>query len=370
MDRTLCFTGMDRAEGDQLAAAFEDANRRIGGAWRLVPEAEAATLVIDVDSIYGHMTWLRAQHGAQRVVSLTANPRGGHGTTLHRPVSASSLEALLRELDGEEAPAAPAPPAAPMITPTGGGRGAGADAEPTVPAFARAATPEPTPPPPPPPAAIDAPRPATPAPAPAREDAAAEPPAPEAAQAAEASDAPRVATLLVEGLLAGPSRLRRPGLPDLLLDPATRSWRGDGTLKPWLGWGHEEVRAEDAEPVDAAALEAAGKPQPYARLLWLCALAEGRGQLIGLPADARVQLLKWPQVEREFPRHFRIATAMMKGPATVAEIAALSSVEPGEVADYVNASLAVGHAEPWVDASAGQAPPRGLFNRLRGLRGP
>jgi hypothetical protein len=61
---------------------------------------------------------------------------------------------------------------------------------------------------------------------------------------------------------------------------------------------------------------------------------------------------------------------MMKGPATVAEIAALSSVEPAEVADYVNASLAVGHAEPWVDASAGQAPPRGLFNRLRGLRGP
>lgn len=352
MDRTLCFTGMDRAEGEQLAAAFEDANRRLGGAWRLAPEAEAATLVIDVDSIYGHMTWLRAQHGAQRVVSLTANPRGGHGTTLHRPVSAASLEALLRELDGEEAPAAPAPPAAPMITPTGGGRGASADAEPTVPAFA-----------------------------PAREDAAAEPPASVAAQAAEppasvpaqvaeASDAPRVATLLVEGLLAGPSRLRRPGLPDLLLDPATRSWRGDGTLKPWLGWGHEEVRAEDAEPVDAAALEAAGKPQPYARLLWLCALAEGRGQLIGLPADARVQLLKWPQVEREFPRHFRIATAMMKGPATVAEIAALSSVEPGEVADYVNASLAVGHAEPWVDASAGQAPPRGLFNRLRGLRGP
>ncbi|MGI0495491.1 hypothetical protein ACN4EG_27250, partial [Alkalinema pantanalense CENA528] len=207
MDRTLCFTGMDRAEGEQLAAAFEDANRRLGGIWRLAPEAEAATLVIDVDSIYGHMTWLRAQHGPQRVVSLTANPRGGHGTTLHRPVSAASLEAMLRELDGEEAPAAPAAvagqAAAPMITPSGTGRAASPDAEPTIPAFARPATPA-VAPTPRAPIAIDEPAP-TAAPVPPREDA-----FPASTEAAEAlPEVPRVATLLVEGLLAGPSRLRR-----------------------------------------------------------------------------------------------------------------------------------------------------------------
>ena len=91
-------------------------------------------------------------------------------------------------------------------------------------------------------------------------------------------------------------------------------------------------------------------------------LAEGRGQLIGLPADARVQLLKWPQVEREFPRHFRIATAMMKGPQTIAEIAAGSGSPAEDVADFINANLATGFAEP---APGGGG---GLLGRLRGTR--
>jgi transketolase N-terminal domain/subunit len=45
-------------------------------------------------------------------------------------------------------------------------------------------------------------------------------------------------------------------------------------------------------------------------LSWYGGLVEGKGELLpGFPADAEYHLTKWPQTEREFPRHFRIATA-------------------------------------------------------------
>ncbi|HIY71561.1 MAG TPA: hypothetical protein H9827_08840, partial [Candidatus Luteimonas excrementigallinarum] len=76
-----------------------------------------------------------------------------------------------------------------------------------------------------------------------------------------------------------------------------------------------------------------------------------------------------PQTEREFARHFRIATAMMKGPATLAEIVEASGAEPGEAADFINANLATGFAEfvPEPEPEP-EAPPRptGFFKRLRG----
>ena len=104
--------------------------------------------------------------------------------------------------------------------------------------------------------------------------------------------------------------------------------------------------------------------QPLARLQWL------GGLLSGEAADGRYLLKKWPQTEREYPKHFRIATVMMKGPASVAEIAEASGVAPEEVAGFINAHLATGHAE----AVAGEpsppheppSKPSGLFGRMRG----
>ena len=100
--------------------------------------------------------------------------------------------------------------------------------------------------------------------------------------------------------------------------------------------------------LDAAAAEAAlasaGDPQPLSRLTWLLALGGGDGRLGSHGAQTRFQLGKWPQVEREFPKHFRIATVMLKAPATVSEIALASGASEAEVADYVNAALAAGHA--------------------------
>jgi hypothetical protein len=102
------------------------------------------------------------------------------------------------------------------------------------------------------------------------------------------------------------------------------------------------------------------------------ALMGGHGRLLpGHDPDGKYRLLKWPQTEREYPKHFRIATAMMKGPATIAEVAEASGVPQDEVADFVNANLATGYAE--LVPPAGQEPEPtaqksagGLFGRMRG----
>ena len=80
------------------------------------------------------------------------------------------------------------------------------------------------------------------------------------------------------------------------------------------------------------------------------------------------KLNKWPQTEREYPKHFRIATVMMKGPSLVSEIAEASGVTQAEVADFINANLATGFAE--VEREPEPVDPgktgSGLFGRLRG----
>ena len=64
----------------------------------------------------------------------------------------------------------------------------------------------------------------------------------------------------------------------------------------------------------------------------------------GTSPNAKFKLIKWPQSEREFPKHFRIATVMMKGPASLTEIAEQSGASLAEVTDFVNANLATGYA--------------------------
>src|SRR6185437_9899238 len=75
------------------------------------------------------------------------------------------------------------------------------------------------------------------------------------------------------------------------------------------------------------------------------------------------------QTEREFPRHFRIATAMMKQSAVPADIAQASGTPVDDVIDYINASLAAGwlaveRDEP-AQAEADAASRGNVLSRLR-----
>jgi hypothetical protein len=162
---------------------------------------------------------------------------------------------------------------------------------------------------------------------------------------------PGLPDFLAQGALPGPARLQRPGAPALAFDPASRTWAGSATLKPLLPLLGGAVAADEFVPIDAAEFErlkaAAGGAHPYLRLLWIAGLAAGRGHLLtGYTAAKKFVLTKWPQIEREYPKHFRIATVMMKGPALLREIAEQAGVPEGDVADFVNAGLVSGVIVP------------------------
>ncbi|MGY1520787.1 hypothetical protein [Luteimonas sp. A482] len=362
MSLTIGLAGMDPATETALKAAFIEANQRLGGRWQLLPETQADHIVVDMDSMYGPMSWLRLHASGKRVVGLTSATRAQTDFRLSRPFSADSIAALLQEV-ASEAEAKPAPaavdvvdvalPAAAEAAPAGA-----ADAPPAQPtAMPEAAGPIPSPAPEP----IDTQPVAEPAPA----------------SAEPATQPPQGATLFVRltsGELAGLRRYRRPSGPTLLIDAGARTYHGPAALKPLMPYFEGEVSEAALEVVDAATFEreaaAAGPPQPLARLVWVGALASGQGSLLpGHDPGAKYRLNRWPQTEREFPRHFRIATAMMRAPATLAEIAATSDIALEEIVDFVNANLATGAAEAVAEAApepVPQARSGGLLGRLRG----
>ena len=183
-----------------------------------------------------------------------------------------------------------------------------------------------------------------------------------------------LAAWLQHGALTGKVRYRQDGHPVLLIDASNDIWFGPAQLKPLAACFERGIEASDFEPLGAEEwareTASAGAAQPLSRLRWFDGLLAGGGALLpGLDPMGLFQLNKWPQTERESPRHFRIATQMMKGPATVAGLAAASGVPEADVADFVNANLATGFAAPVRDEPVvveEPAKPRGgLFGRLR-----
>ncbi len=338
---TLCFTGFSREEAAEVQRQFEQANT--DGRFALAPEADADILVIDMDSMYGHMTWLKARGGGKKTVAVTSGERAETDFLLRRPLGVDGLRGLLGELAAGAATAAPAAtPAAAFVPPVAIATRAAATAAIATPAVAAPA------------AAMAAPD-AVPPPE-------ADAPAHHASQdyiaayttgqmaAMPANLVPhesRLSDVLARGQLDRPARLQRSGAPALLLDPASQTWVGSATLKPLLPLLSLPVTAADFVPVDAAEFEAArlatGGAQPYLRLLWLSGLDAGRGQLlVGYSAAKKFVLTKWPQIEREYPKHFRLATVMMKGPALVRELVDGSGVAEADVVDFINAGLVTG----------------------------
>ncbi len=341
---SVFFTGMGSEEAAQLAALFADVNRRLGKRWKLAENADAAGLVvIDIDTLYGHMSWLRAQSQGQCVAALTSGEDADADHLLRRPVG---FDALLAILSGESAP-----------------RIAQHPEEPEIPAPA----PEPEPQPEPTPVAT-APQPSEPAPVPARPT----PQPPETRAAARprklfdyltAADAPR-----------GAAALSAPGVPALIVHFGRREYLGGGTIRPLLPHAQRAIEASEWKPLDDTRYDALkaqlGGVQPMSRLAWLAALGTNEGETpAGLAPETRFKLGKWPQIEREFPKHFRIATTMMKGFASASDIAANSGASLAEVNGFIAASLAAGHAEvEGLAESTAPAAQKSLLDRLRGGR--
>jgi hypothetical protein len=359
MAHSIGMTGMDPQTGAALTEALEQAIRKHGGAWRLAGDQDADYVFVDMDSMYGPMSWLRLHANGKRVIGVTSASRTQTDFHLGRPFDAGSVLALLQSI---------------VQSPT------------TIPVAD-----VPAPPPAPTTEATTAPVHATPAPAPsdrlpeeadlpADEEQVPEPLAapvsgPVQHPAAEATSDrdPVFLDWMAPGALTGRFRYQRGDGPALMIDADARQYHGPAGLKPLAEAVSGSVHKHEFLMVPAtewaAQAKAAGEPHPLARLQWFAGLVAGQGMLLpGHDSQAKYRLTKWPQTEREFPKHFRIATVMMKAPSTLSEIAEGSGVPIEEVTDFVNANLATGYAEAWREPEPDPEAQKtgGLFGRLRG----
>jgi len=328
--RTIAVTGVNEHDAARFATLISRHRHKLDCSWESAQAADADLLLVDIESAYGQMDWLRARSRGRLVIAYTsaAEPLEPE-LSLRKPVASAELIALLNRvgagIEGRPQTTNALQPAnAPTYEP------ASAAVEPNV---------DPVP----------APR----------------------------SPSPVVvATFLIDELLSAvegserPMRLVAEGLPSIIVDPVHQRWHAGVSLKALAGWCKRPLSRDQLVSLDAAEFANAIEilpGQPYSRLVWFARLTRSEGNLDpALPADARYRLNRWPQVEREFPKHFRIATAMMRGTGTVDEIAAQSTAGVGDVVEFINAYHAIGYVE--CESSAASAPAgdrSGLLDRMR-----
>ena len=150
---------------------------------------------------------------------------------------------------------------------------------------------------------------------------------------------------LNRSLLGGPASISLKGAPNLTLDPKEKVFHAASNLSELTPYCMLELPHSAWRPVTTHELSRLRIDQPaqaYSHLIWLDVLAHSQGRLAPhLDPGGRYKLKTSPQVERGFPNHLRIASAMAH-PAKLNEIAAASGVPMGEVFAMVNAYDAIG----------------------------
>ena len=348
---TVCVAGATEDVAARIHAMLDDQRTRLDARWRPAHHGNADVLLIDAESVYGHMDWLRAQASGRLVVALASSQDSyDPDFWLRTPIHAADLVAVLNRIGAQLGVKTAA-----QVTPI------------RAPSPAPVTAPAPVPAPVAAKGALDV--------RPAPQDTPTRPP-PVAPPAAPAE--PQHARNLLELIeregegspLAQRLRLQAEGLPEILLDPRERTWHSSSSLKGLSGWATRGLRADDARHIsdgDFAAAGASLPSQPLARLKWLVHLVRGDGQLEPtLDPNARYKLTRWPQSEREFPKHFRIATMMLKSAAPLEEIAELSGASVADVANFINAYHALGFIEPEAaERSQEDSRRSGLFGRMK-----
>lgn len=334
----IALSELESSDADLFRASLARLVNRLTQHWEWADLAHADLVIVDMDSLFGHMAWLKA-HGAGKHVITFARSGTVHGSdlVLGKPLNDDAFAAVLEQA---------------AISIDKAGAEVYEDESAQEQSVTRAASP-----------AFDAQTmqleavettvvPARTEPAhvmqldaagdmhPAAEPAVAAMPEPEPELELE-PDPVNVADALVR---RAPTSAMRVG--DLMIDPERDVYYADATLKSLKNSLEREPSALQSVDANALATARAGKPQPLARLRWFAGLVATPGELgWGLRDDEKYKLSRWPQTEREFPRHFRIATAMMKEAATPTDLAAAANVPVAEVNDYINASRAAGWLE-------------------------
>ncbi|HET7267518.1 MAG TPA: hypothetical protein VFJ15_05360 [Oleiagrimonas sp.] len=334
---TIALSGLDEADAAMFTQALD---AMPGDTWELVDRPPCTLLVVDIDTVWGHMDWLRATANGQQVITYTHDAQvRGCELIVQKPLQIDKLGALLESVENaqDDTAATAAPPAAPT-----------SDAS----------------------ATRDAPAMSVPELEP---EVVAEPVSEPPAAAATAPEVPPIPMTLGECLLAdritGPVAIKQADGLELALDPERGGYTGPSALKP-LEPLLDAPMSELQRLTPAATERMREAPAlPLTRLLWFAALSSTPGQLSpSLDPQAHYRLARWPQIEREFPRHFRIATAMMKRAGTLGDIASAANAPVADVADFVNAYSVAGYvtSEGGDDGGERDAAVRGgMFSRLR-----
>ena len=323
----IALSELETGDADLFRAALARLLGRLTQHWEWSDLAHADLVIVDMDSLFGHMAWLKAHATGKQVITHARSGKvHGSDLVLGKPFDDDAFAAVLeqagRVLD-QLAPAAVAEDAAP-IAPAPKPAATAAEH-----ATARVRAPQPV--------ELEHDM------AAAAEVAVAEPPAPEPAPAAfvpPPEPEPRtIAELLARKPPTGPVQVG-----ELLIDPEHGAYfTVEASLKPLRALLEREASALLPANIVQVNKARAGKAHPLLRLRWFAGLIATPGKLAhGLRHEERCKLARWPQTEREFPRHFRIATAMMKEAATPAGIAATSGAPLPDVIDYINASRAAG----------------------------
>ncbi|MFI4970407.1 MAG: hypothetical protein ACHP7D_09395 [Lysobacterales bacterium] len=333
---TVHFAGATAEVTARVNALLDEQRNHLDARWQPADHKSADLLLIDAESVYGHMDWLKAHGSGRLVATCVSTPEAFESEyCLRKPILAPALVTLLNQIGARLDAKAGA-----TVTPIR------ALAEKPAPAVTGSA----------PASAVTVPPPATPI------------------AAAAPKAAPPVLHLLdlldENPRMAGRLRLKADGMPTLFLDPRARTWHSASTLKAQSDWCARALAEGDVCMIGDGEFThavATMPGQPYARLQWLSHLILGDGNLDArLDANARYKLSRWPQSEREFPRHFRIATMMLKSAAPLEEIADLSGATLAEVANFVNAYHALGYIDHEQAEKAPEDTRRGgLFGRVR-----
>ncbi len=301
---TIALAGMSNEQIDAFRTALKIC---AAAGWTLVDGVQADLVVVDIDDSDEPLRRLRAEPGAARRIAVftdRADPLD-HELALKKPLYSNKLKSLLDCVDELLVQADTDASALPQPLPAG-------------PSEAQDATT----------ATID----------------------PSTSASAETTqihdrheERPTVGAHLLAGAVDGPWRVELGGI-ELLLDPDNDSYHAAAAIKPLqalLG-----LPFESAQPLDAEAIERMrGTPAlPMMRLRWFAALCGMPGPSTAIvDPQAAYRLARWPQIEREFPQHFRMAKAMLKCAGTPHEIAAAAGTAVEDVVAFIRAYRITGH---------------------------
>jgi hypothetical protein len=372
ISKTLAVVGMSEEEAAHLRLLMRSCARELEHGWRWGDETGADLLIVDTDSFGGQMARTRARGAGVRCAVFSDRPvedadlllrrpllranvvevlnQAGLGQVMHAGVDSHGTDFYTRDIG--DARQHGDPPADADALPESGldealrprpvelrgdeGTTAAADAD-------------------------------------ARRDA---PPAAAARQytslASQLADTEPhgLRAWLEEGLLRGPARITIGKAPSLVLDPKNKVAHATTGLRALEPYCHARWPLRDWQPLttpELAEVRESTQSHSYARLLWLHVLVHSGGNLAShLDPGGSYRLKHWIEIDKDFAKHFRIASAMLQ-PMRLHEIAASSEASMADVFDFVNAGDAIGLIEwtPRVRRDEAVPAPTSFLGRLR-----